>query len=112
MASLNVGLIGYGFSTKSFHLPFIIPNPDLKVYAFFQRSEAPKDPKGAKAGSHCTVDWPDAKFYRNADDFFADEKIDLVIVCSQHDTHAEYAEKAMRSGKHGIYHRERTGVQY
>ena len=98
---IKVGLIGYGFSTKSFHLPFILPNPDLQVYAFLQRAEAPKDPKSAKTGSHCTVDFPDAKHYRTADQFFGDDKIDLVCVCSHHDTHCEYAEKALRSGKNG-----------
>lgn len=108
MAPLNVGVIGYGFSAKSFHLPFIIPNKDLHVYSFFQRKEAPTDPKSAKTGEHCTVDFPDAVHYRKADEFFGDDKIDLVIVCSHHDTHAEYAEKAMRAGKHGMDHLDTT----
>lgn len=102
MAPLNVGLMGYGFSTKSFHLPFIIRNPDLKVYAFLQRAEAPASKAGVEKGKHCAVDYPDAKHYRTPDEFFADPNIDLVIVCTQHDTHAEFAEKAMLSGKHGM----------
>lgn len=95
MAPLKVGLMGYGFSTKSFHLPFILPNPDLKVHAFLQRAEAQ-----GKAG-HCTVDYPHAKHYRTAEDFFADSEIDLVIVCTQHDSHADFAERALLAGKHG-----------
>lgn len=101
MAPLNVGLMGYGFSTKSFHLPFILPNPDLKVYAFLQRAPAPSDGTDIEKGKHCTVDFPDAKHYQAADEFFADPDIDLVIVCTQHDTHAEFAEKALLAGKHG-----------
>jgi predicted dehydrogenase len=105
MAPLNVGLMGYGFSTKCFHLPFILPNPDLKVYAILQRAEAPKDKSkiipGKVPGKHCTVDYPDVKHYRNADDFFADPSIDIVIVCTQHDTHFEFAKKALLAGKHG-----------
>lgn len=46
MAPLNVGCMGYGFSTKCFHLPFVLPNPDLKVYAFLQRAEAPASKEG------------------------------------------------------------------
>jgi predicted dehydrogenase len=96
MAPIKVGLMGYGFSTKCFHLPFITPNADLEVYAFLQRAEAPADKKGVEA-----VDYPNAKHYRTADEFFADSAIELVIVCTSSDNHAEFAEKAMRSGKHG-----------
>jgi len=101
MSPINVGFLGYGFSTKSFHLPFILPNPDLKVYAFLQRSPAPSTRSGIEPGNHCTVDYPDAKHYQTADDFFADSNIDLVIVCTHHDTHAEFAERALLAGKHG-----------
>lgn len=102
MAPLNVGLMGYGFSTKSFHLPFIIPNPDLKVYAFLQRAEKPNDAK--EAGKHCAIDYPEAKHYRTADEFFADPNIDLVVVCTHHDSHADFAERALNAGKHGEPH--------
>jgi len=71
----------------------------LKVYAFLQRKDAPADPSTAKAGTHCTVDFPDAKHYQTAEDFFGDPKIDLVAVCSGHDTHALFAEMAMNAGK-------------
>ena len=101
MAPIKVGLMGYGFSTKCFHLPFITPNPDLEVYAFLQRAEAPQDKSNVEAGVHCTVDHPKAKHYRTADEFFADSNIELVIVCTRHESHTEFAEKALMSGKHG-----------
>ncbi|KAL6245129.1 hypothetical protein RBB50_007904 [Rhinocladiella similis] len=103
MTPIKVGVIGYGFSAKCFHLPFIQALPDrFKVTAFFQRAEAPNDPKTAEQGSHCTVDHPDAKHYRTADEFFADPDVEVVIVCSKTDTHAEYAEKALLAGKHAV----------
>jgi hypothetical protein len=102
MAPIKVGLMGYGFSTKCFHLPFITPNPDLEVYAFLQRAEAPADKTNLEPGKHCTVNYPKAKHYRTTDTFFADPDIELVIVCTSSDNHAEFAEKAMRSGKHGM----------
>jgi len=102
MAPLNVGFMGYGFSTKCFHLPFVLPNPDLKVYAFLQRAPAPSSKSGVEKGKHCTVDFPDAKHYRTADEFFADKNIDLVLVCTHHDTHAEFAERALAAGKHVV----------
>lgn len=97
MAPINIGFIGYGFATKSFHLPFITPNSDLNVYAFLQRAEAPSSKEGIEPGKHCTIDHPNAKHYRTADEFFGDPSIDLVIVCTQHDTHAEFAEKACKT---------------
>jgi predicted dehydrogenase len=113
MAPINVGFIGYGFSTKCFHLPFILPNPDLKVYAFLQRAAAPAPTSNPEKGKHCTIDYPSAKHYRTADTFFADKEIELVIVCSQHDSHAEFAERALDAGKHGsssLAEIERKGV--
>ena len=99
MAPLNVGLMGYGFSTKCFHLPFILPNKELSIYAFLQRSEKPEN--STQKGKHCAIDYPNAKHYRTAEEFFADPNIDLVIVCTKHDTHAEFATKALQAGKHG-----------
>lgn len=97
---IKVGIVGYGFSTKCFHLPFILPNRELQVYAFLQRAPAPSDPAQSKGWGHCTIDFPQAKHYRTADEFFADGEIELVVVCSS--THEEFVKGALDSGKHGI----------
>ncbi|KAF3904711.1 hypothetical protein ABW20_dc0100021 [Dactylellina cionopaga] len=102
MAPLNVGFVGYGFATKFFHLPYVLPNPDLNVYAFLQRAEAPQPGSSVEKGKHCTVDHPNAKHYRTADEFFADPNIDLVLVCTHHDSHTEFAEKSLLAGKHVV----------
>lgn len=106
----KVGIIGYGFSTTCFHLPFILPNPSLNLHAFLQRAAAPPEGSKTPKGKHCKVDYPDVKHYQSADDFFADEEIDVVIVCSHGDTHAVFAEKAMRAGKHGESGGVRSGL--
>ncbi|TLD11896.1 hypothetical protein PspLS_11233 [Pyricularia sp. CBS 133598] len=110
MAPIKVGLVGYGFSTKCFHLPYILPNPDLQVYAFLQRAEAPPKGSGVEAqhahgkmtirGGHCTVEFPDAKHYRTADEFFGDQDIELVVICTPN--HEEFVEGALNSGKHVV----------
>lgn len=109
MAPIKVGIVGYGFSTKCFHLPYILPNPDLQVYAFLQRAEAPPKGSGAEAqdahgkmtirGGHCTVEFPDAKHYRTANEFFGDQAIELVVICTPN--HEEFVKGALDSGKHG-----------
>lgn len=86
---IKVGIVGNGFSTKSFHqLPFILPNADLRVHAFLQRAPAPSsDPSSSRATGgdrwgHCTVDFPAARHYRTPEKFFADAEIELVVVCT------------------------------
>jgi hypothetical protein len=98
-SAVKVGIIGYGGSARIYHLPYILPVKDLEVYAFLQRAAAPESSE--KPGNHCTIDFPEAKHYRNEEDFFADEVIELVIVCTHTDTHASFAEKALNAGKHG-----------
>lgn len=101
MSSIKVGIIGYGNAAKTFHLPFIKTVSELEVYAILQRSEAPADPSSSPKGSHCTVDLPNIKHYRTAEDFFADKNIDLVVVATHTDTHASFAKQAVEAGKHG-----------
>ncbi|CAI4218711.1 unnamed protein product [Parascedosporium putredinis] len=101
MAPIKVGIVGYGFSTKCFHLPYILPNPELQVYAFLQRAAPPSENPGVELRmGHCTVDFPEAKHYRTADDFFADAAIDLVIVCTHE--HDQFVEAALNAGKHVV----------
>ncbi|KAJ8114209.1 hypothetical protein OPT61_g3855 [Boeremia exigua] len=100
MSPIKVGIVGYGGSAKNFHLPFISAIPDYKVIAILQRSEAPASPESAPEGSHCTVDHPNVKHYRTAEEFFADPNIDFVVVATHTDTHASFATQALAAGKH------------
>lgn len=104
MPPIKVGLTGYSGSAQYFHLPFILPNPDLEVVAFLQRAEAPEDKSSVKPGTHCTVDHPNARHYRTAEEFFADSDIELVVVCTASATHYDLTEKALKAGKHGQPH--------
>ncbi|KAL4948343.1 hypothetical protein BDW69DRAFT_94929 [Aspergillus filifer] len=102
--SINVGTIGYGFSTKNYHIPFISCIPEYKITAILQRAAAPENtsPGTPKSNSHCTIDHPGIRHYRTPEPFFADKDIDLVVVATHLDTHAFFAEKALRAGKHVI----------
>lgn len=100
MAPINVGVVGYGNSARVFHLPYILNVPDLKLYAFMQRTPAPQ--AGSKPDKpHCTIDYPDAKHYTDVESFLADEQIELVVILTRPDSHADIAEKALRAGKNG-----------
>ena len=100
MAPIKVGIVGYGFSTKCFHLPYILPNPDLALHAVLQRAPAPGPSELLPKWGHCTVDFPTAKHYRTPGEFFSDAEIELVVVCTS--SHEEFVEGALKAGKHGI----------
>jgi predicted dehydrogenase len=102
MAPIKVGVVGYGGAAKNFHIPFISAIPDYEIIAILQRAEAPANAADAAPGSHCTVDLPNIRHYRTSEDFFGDADIQFVVVATRHDTHAYFAEEALKAGKHGM----------
>ncbi|KAJ4286546.1 hypothetical protein N0V90_013246 [Kalmusia sp. IMI 367209] len=101
MSQIKVGFVGYGGSAKTYHLPYLLPVKEFHIYAFLQRAAAPST-ESAAPGSHCTVDFPEAKHYRTAEEFFGDPAIELVIVTTHTDTHGSFAQKALEAGKHVV----------
>ena len=65
---------------------------------------------GAEVSAVANATGPSAKFAADrvgapmattdADELFADEDIDAVVIATRHDTHAEYATRALDAGKH------------
>ena len=98
MTAIRVGLAGFGYSAETFHLPFINCSSDLKLTAIYQRSPSPA-PGSTKR--HCTVIYPECKHYSTINEFIADNDIDLVVIATPDDIHAELTIKALRAGKHG-----------
>lgn len=90
-APIKVGLMGYGSSTKIFHLPYVLPNPDLRVVAFLQRAAAPSeaDKANTEPGKHCTIDYPESRHHRTVESFVGDKEIEVVVVCTSSATHFE-----------------------
>lgn len=99
MAPIQVGIIGFGFSTKCFHLPFLLPNPEVHLCAFLQRR--PASARAELKWGHCTVDFPSARHYTDLDSFLGDADVELVIVLTGDGTHAEFVLRALEAGKHG-----------
>ncbi|WP_438384368.1 oxidoreductase [Asaia sp. BMEF1] len=87
--TINVVLVGYGYVGKTFHAPYIKSLQEMTLYGIVSHNS-----------EKVHADYPGLKIYSDADDVFADENVDLVILATPNDTHAEYAEKALRAGKH------------
>ncbi|KIX09448.1 uncharacterized protein Z518_00528 [Rhinocladiella mackenziei CBS 650.93] len=90
----NVGIIGYGLSAKIFHIPFVNAVSDFNLYAIVQRSPKPDD--------DASIDHPNIKLYRSADDMVQDDQVDVVVVTTAPESHFQLAKMATQKKKHVI----------
>lgn len=89
----NVGVIGYGFSAKIFHIPFVKEVPELKLYAIVQRTPSQND--------DAEKDHPGVKGFRTTEELVQDPAVDIVIVTTAPDSHFALSKLALEAGKHG-----------
>ena len=92
----NVGVIGYGFSAKIFHIPFVAEIPELKLCAVVQRTPKPDD--------DAAKDHQGIKSYRTTEELVQDPAVDVVIVTTAPDSHFALCKLALEAGKHGKYY--------
>ncbi|RMJ27982.1 hypothetical protein PHISP_01179 [Aspergillus sp. HF37] len=90
----NVGVVGYGFSAKTFHIPFVQQVPDLNLYAVVQRTPKPDD--------DAEKDHPGIKSFRSTEDMVRDAAVDVVIVTTAPDSHYPLTKLALENGKHVV----------
>jgi hypothetical protein len=80
--SLRVGLVGYGFASKTFHAP-LIDGVDGLTLAVISSSDAGK----------VALDWPHVKVVDDAQLIFADKSIDLVVIPTPNTSHYPLAQQ-------------------
>jgi len=90
---VNVGVIGYGYSGRNFHSYLIGLEKRLKLYAVCVQNPDRRKQAEKEHG---------VKTYGNVDDLLKDENVQLVVVATPHNTHAELSIKAMEAGKHVV----------
>ncbi|OGE56888.1 hypothetical protein PENARI_c002G01717 [Penicillium arizonense] len=90
----NVGIVGYGFSAKIFHIPFVAEVPELKLYAIVQRTP--------KADDDAEKDHPGVKSFRTTEEMVQDPAIDIVIITTAPDSHFALSKLALEAGKHVV----------
>ncbi|MGL1956630.1 MAG: oxidoreductase [Colwellia sp.] len=88
---IKTAIIGYGFSAKTFHLPFINALAEFDVTAVSSSQvEAVKK------------DWPSAIHYFTAEDMLQSSDAQLVIITSPNEVHFSLAKLALENNKHVI----------
>lgn len=91
MSALRVGLLGYGYASKTFHAPLITGVPGLQLAAV-SSSDAAK----------VQADWPGLPVEQTAQALIARDDIQLVVVPTPNDTHHALAKAALLAGKHVV----------
>jgi predicted dehydrogenase len=92
--NLKVGIIGYGYATKTFHAPLIKETAGLELAAF-----------SSSDASKVRADYPDAAemtVENTPEELIARADIDLVIIPTPNQTHFPLAERALLAGKHVV----------
>ncbi|MDR1752168.1 MAG: oxidoreductase [Enterobacter cloacae] len=89
--SIRVGLIGYGYASKTFHAPLIAGTPAMALAAV-SSSDATK----------VHADWPTVPVVSEPKHLFNDPNIDLIVIPTPNDTHFPLAKAALEAGKHVV----------
>ncbi|MEQ4923471.1 oxidoreductase [Proteus hauseri] len=88
---LNVGIIGYGYASKTFHAPLIKTTEGLHLSAISSSDQNKVKP-----------DFPDITVYDNPQALIDDPSLDLIIIPTPNDTHYSLASQALAKGKHVV----------
>ena len=86
---LTMGFIGNGKSTNRYQLPYVLTRKNIKVKTIYARNLNKKDWQRV-SGINYTDD---------LDSLLNDPEIQLISVCTRHDTHYEYAKMVLEHGK-------------
>lgn len=90
-APVSTALLGYGFAGKTFHAPLIGAEPGLALTLVVSRDAA-----------KVHADLPQTEVLARAEDAFAREDIELIVIAGPNETHYPLAKAALRAGKHVV----------
>ena len=88
---IRVGVIGFGFVSKTFHVPLLQATPGYRITAV--SSSRPAD---------VSTMLPDVEVVSDPNALAVHPDVDLVVIASPNETHAPLAELAMRAGRNVV----------
>ena len=88
---VRVGLVGYGFASKTFHAPLIAGTSEMELAAV-SSSDATK----------VHADWPAMQVVADPQALFDDPTIQVIVIPTPNDTHFPLAKAALNAGKHVV----------
>ena len=89
---LQVGLAGFGISARVFHAPFLAAMPEeYHLHTVWERH-----------GPQAPALYPGVRSVADTQALFEHPDIDLIVITTPNSTHADYAARALRAGKHVV----------
>lgn len=86
-------VVGHGLAGRAFHGPLIRRQEGMRLHGFVAR-----DPQ---VRAEAVATWGVSGF-ADLDEALADPTVDLVVIATPHDSHAELAIRALEAGKHCV----------
>jgi scyllo-inositol 2-dehydrogenase (NADP+) len=90
---IRVGVLGYGYAGRSFHAYLVGLEPRMKLTAVASRDATRRERAAAEHG---------VATYPTLDEMLSKGDVDLVVIATPHDVHAEQAIQVMDAGKHVV----------
>ncbi len=87
-------VVGAGLAGRFFHAPLIVRQPGLRLAGFVARS--------AETRASALAQWEGTRGYADIDEALADESVDLIVLATPHDTHADLTVRSLAAGKHVV----------
>jgi predicted dehydrogenase len=87
---LKIGYIGNGKSTNRYHLPFVLQRKNIMVKTIYQRNSQ-NEKWDRIEGVNYTTD---------LNELLNDPEIQLIVICTTHSSHFQYAKMVLESNKH------------
>ena len=91
MTNIQTAIIGFGLSGRVFHGRVIKSLPEFKIHSVV-----------TSRVDEVVAEIPDARGTKSAQEVFADDEIDLVVIATPNQEHATLAIEALESGKHVV----------
>ncbi|MFD3165124.1 oxidoreductase [Herpetosiphon sp. NSE202] len=88
---INVALVGFGMASQVFHAPLIMAEPRLNLHTVVQRQRQ-------TAGER----YPTVQVVADLSAALANPAIELVVIATPNQTHADLAAQALSAGKHVV----------
>ncbi|MCG8707750.1 oxidoreductase [Brenneria sp. 4F2] len=88
---IRVGLLGYGYASKTFHAPLIAGTAGMELTAV-----------SSSSADKVHADWANVRVVSDPHTLFNDKDIDLIVIPTPNDTHFPLAKQALAAGKHVV----------
>ncbi|PJR65335.1 oxidoreductase [Raoultella sp. T31] len=89
--TIRVGMIGYGYASKTFHAPLISGTPGMTLVAVSSSDER-----------KVQADWPMVSVVADPTGLLSNPDIDLIVIATPNDSHFPLAKAALEAGKHVV----------